>query len=154
MPHEIFVGIARNIILFRPMLREVEGRVFKDADQVAEAFDSGSPFAWFVRVIEIREVAASQSAVGINQRLNDLRVDLVADVILAFQGDHIFETGPLWNDNRGLEAIVVGVLVGNVFDEQHKQDVVLVLAGIHAATQFITGRPQGGIAIRFLDGHE
>ena len=39
------------------MLREVEGRVFKDADQVAETFDSGRPFAQFVCVIEVDELS-------------------------------------------------------------------------------------------------
>ena len=57
MPHKVFVGIAKNIVLFSPMLREVEGRVFKDADQVAETFDSGRPFAQFVCVIEVDELS-------------------------------------------------------------------------------------------------
>jgi hypothetical protein len=38
-------------------------------------------------------------------------------------------------------TVVVPVLVGDVFDEQHEQDIVLVLAGIHAAAQFITVGP-------------
>ena len=37
----------------------------------------------------------------------------------------------------------VSVLVADVLDEQHEQDVVLVLAGIHAAAQFIAAGPEG-----------
>ena len=37
---------------------------------------------------------------------------------------------------------------------QHEQDVVLVLAGIHAAAQFIAGSPQRRVEVRFLDGHD
>jgi hypothetical protein len=33
---------------------------------------------------------------------------------------------------------------------QHEQDVVLVLAGIHAAAQFIAGGPEGGVEVRFF----
>ena len=54
----------------------------------------------------------------------------------------------------GAKSVVVAVFVGDVFDEQHEQDVVLVLAGIHAAAQFIAGGPEGGVEIGFLDGHE
>jgi hypothetical protein len=60
----------------------------------------------------------------------------------------------LGDDNRGLEAIVVRVLVGDIFDEQHKQDVVLVLACIHAAAQLIARSPDRGIEIGFFDCHE
>ena len=73
--------------------------------------------------------------------------------LLPLEGDHVLEAGALWNrDGRG-EVIGVAVFVGDVFDEQHEQDVVLVLAGIHAATQFIAGSPEGGVEVGFLDGH-
>jgi len=45
------------------------------------------------------------------------------------------------------------LVLGNVFDEQHEQDVVLILAGVHAATKFIAGGPKGRIEVGFLDGH-
>ncbi len=43
----------------------------------------------------------------------------------------------------GAKCVVVTVLVRDVLDEQHEQDVVLVLAGIHAATQLHRKSPQG-----------
>ena len=39
---------------------------------------------------------------------------------------------PLGDRNSWGEVIGVAPLVGDVFDEQHEQDIVLVLAGIHA----------------------
>ncbi len=53
----------------------------------------------------------------------------------------------------GAKSSRVAVLVGDVFDEQHEQDVVLVLAGIHAAAQLIAGGPEGGVEVGFLDCH-
>jgi hypothetical protein len=56
--------------------------------------------------------------------------------------------------HRRREVVAVAVLVGDVLDEQHEEDIVLVLAGIHAAAQFVAGGPEGGIEVGFLDGHE
>ena len=53
----------------------------------------------------------------------------------------------------GAKSSAVAVFVGDVLDEQHEQDVVLVLAGIHAAAQFIAGGPERGVEVGFLDGH-
>jgi hypothetical protein len=52
------------------------------------------------------------------------------------------------------EVVAVAVLVADGFDEQHEQDVVLVLAGIHAATQFVATGPEGGVEVGFLQRHE
>jgi hypothetical protein len=42
----------------------------------------------------------------------------------------------------------------DVFDEEQDEDVVLVLRGVHAASQLIAGRPEGGVKFGFFDGHE
>src|SRR5207245_2642430 len=55
-------------------------------------------------------------------------------------------------DRRG-EVAAVPVLVGDVLDKQHEQDVVLVLAGIHAAPQLVAALPEGAIQFALLDGH-
>ena len=109
--------------------------------------------AELVRVVEVRKVAAGEAGVGVDQRLDDLRVDLVADVAVALEGDHVLEARALRDDDRRREVVGVAVFVGDVFDEQHEQDVVLVLAGIHAAAQFIARGPEGGVEVGFLDGH-
>ena len=46
-----------------------------------------------------------------------------------------------------------GVFVADVLDEQQDEDVVLVLAGIHAAAQFVAAGPEGGVEFGFLEGH-
>ncbi len=55
--------------------------------------------------------------------------------------NHVLEAGPGRDDHRRCEVVGIGVLVADVFDEQHEQDVVLVLAGIHAAAQFVAAGP-------------
>lgn len=40
------------------------------------------------------------------------------------------------------------MIVGNVLDEQQEQDIVFVLAGIHAAPKFVAGGPEGGVEVR------
>ena len=104
-------------------------------------------------VVEVGKVAAGEAGIGVDERLDDLRVDLVADVAVALEGDHVLEAGALRDRDRRGEIIRVAVFVGDVFDEQHEQDVVLVLAGIHAAAQFIAGGPEGGVEVGFLDCH-
>src|SRR5206468_3859389 len=99
----------------------------------------------FVRVVEIREVAARQTGVRVDERLNELGVDQVADVAVALERYHVLETCALRDDDWWLESVVVSVFVGYVFDEQHEEDVVLVLAGIHAAAQFIARGPKRGV---------
>ena len=37
---------------------------------------------------------------------------------------------------------IAGVLVADILDEEQDQDVVLVLAGIHAAAEFVAARPE------------
>ena len=34
-----------------------------------------------------------------------------------------------------------------IFDEEHEEDVVLVLAGVHAAAQLVTRCPEGGVDV-------
>src|SRR5207302_600918 len=52
------------------------------------------------------------------------------------------------------EVVAVPVLVGDVLDEQHKLDVVLVLAGVHAAAELVAGCPERRVEVRFPDGHD
>ena len=125
----------------------------EDADQVGQALDHRLALAELVGVVEVGEVAAGEPGVGVDQRLDDLRVDLVADVALALERDHVLEARALRDGDRRGEVVAVAVLVGDVLDEQHEQDVVLVLAGIHAAAQLVAGGPEGGVEVGFLDGH-
>ncbi len=75
----------------------------------------------------------------------DLLVDLVADVTLALERDHILEARARRDDDRRGEVVAASVLVGHVLDEQHEQDIVLILVGVHAAPQFIAGSPERAV---------
>ena len=74
------------------------------------------------------------------QAADDL-VEPVADLLVAACRDHVGEAAA----GRHLDQRIApaGVLVGDVFDEQQDQHVVLVLAGVHAATEFVAGFPEG-----------
>jgi hypothetical protein len=122
-------------------------------DEIPETLDLGRAVAEFVRVVEVRKVAAGKAGVRVDKRLDDLGVDLVADVAVSFERNHVLEASTRGNVNGRSEVVRVSVFIGDVFDEQHEQDVVLVLAGIHAATQFIARRPESGVEFRFFNGH-
>jgi prepilin-type processing-associated H-X9-DG protein len=66
---------------------------------------------------------------------------------------HVLEPGPGRYRDRRSEAVRIAIFVGNIFDKQHEQDVVLILAGIHPAAQLIAGGPKGGVEVGFFDGH-
>ena len=90
----------------------------------------------------------SDMLVGVSQRRDDFLVDLVADVGLALERDHVLEAGALGNRDRRVRY--VGVFVADVFDEQHHKHVILVLAGIHAAAQFVAAGPERRVEFGFL----
>ncbi len=151
--HEELIRIAQDVVVVGAVLREVQLRLLKDGNQVAQPLNHFLAFAQFVGVVEVRKVAAGQLAVGVNQRLDDLGIDLVANVALALQVDHVLEAGPFGDDHRRGKVVAVGVFIAHVFDEQHEQHIVFVLAGIHAPAQCVARGPEGGIQVGFFDGH-
>ena len=89
-------------------------------------------------VVEVRHVG---QLVGGSQRREDLLIDLVADIALALERHHVGKTraGRYGDRRKGL----TGVFVADVFDEKKHQHVVLVLASVHAAAQFVAALPEG-----------
>jgi len=90
----------------------------------------------------------SESLLALASGADDLLVDLIADIALAFQRDHVIEAGPVWDRDRSERD--ARVFIAYVFHEQQHQDIILVLAGIHAAAQLVATRPEGGVEFRFL----
>ena len=76
------------------------------------------------------------------------KVDLVADLLVALQGEHVLEATTFRHFNQRIG--LTGVFVGDIFDEQQNQHIVLVLRGVHAAAQFVTAFPEGVIGSDFL----
>ena len=97
----------------------------------------------------MRSVLAAPSS-SCCQAADDL-VEPVADLLVAARRDHVGEAAA----GRHLDQRIApaGVVVGDLFDEQQDLHVVLVLAGVHAAAQFVTGLPQGGVELGFLQEH-
>ena len=93
VPHQIFVGIAEDVVVLGAVLREIEGGIFENGDEVAELLDLVRSVAEFVGVVEVGEVATGEAGVGVDEWLDDLGVDLVSDVRFAFEGDHVLEAG-------------------------------------------------------------
>jgi hypothetical protein len=148
VPHEVFVGITQNVVALGAVLREIKRRVLKDGDEVGEPVHHLLAAAELGGVVEVREIG---ELVGVGQRGDDPLVDLVADVALPLEGDHVLEAGTLGDrDRREGHA---GVFVADVFDEQQDQHVVLVLAGIHAASEFIATGPKGAVEFGLFEGH-
>jgi hypothetical protein len=82
--HQVFVGIAQNIVALGAVLGKVEAGVLKDCNQVGQPVHHLFARAELGGVVEIRHI---RKLVGVGQRGDDLLVDLVADVALALEGD-------------------------------------------------------------------
>ena len=150
--HQILVGVAEQVVAVGAVLREIEGGILEDGDQVGEALDHLLATAELVGVVEVGEVGLGELRVGLGERAEDVLVDLVADVGLALECDHVGEAGPRRNDDG--RVFFPGVFVADVFDEEQDEHVVLVLAGIHAPAQLVAGLPERGVKFGFFEGHE
>ena len=137
VPHQVFVRVTQDVVALGPVRGEVERRVLEDGDEVGEPVDLLLAVAELAAVVKVGEVG---QLVGAGQRGKDLLVDLVADVARALEGDHVLEARALGDCDRRVRP--AGVLVADVLDEEQDQDVVLVLAGIHAAAQLVAALPE------------
>ena len=150
--HEEFVGVAQEVIALGAVGAEVERLIVEDGDEVGEAVHHLLALAEFVGVVEVGRLVGHEEieVVGLGQGADDL-VDLVADFLVALEPGHVGEAAAFGNlDNR---VGLAGVLVGDVLHEEQREDVVLVLRGVHAAAQFVATGPEGGVEFGFLEGH-
>jgi hypothetical protein len=46
-----------------------------------------------------------------------------------------------------------GIFVADILDEKQDQDIVLILAGVHAAAKFVAACPERRVEFGFLKGH-
>jgi hypothetical protein len=148
VPHEILVGVAEKVVAIGAVLGEIEGGVLEDGDEVGEALHHFLAATELVRVVEVRHVG---QVIRLPERAENLLVDLVADVGLALERDHVGKARARRNRDRSVR--LAGEFVADVFHEQQDEDVILVLAGIHAAAQFVAAGPEGGVQFGLLEGH-
>jgi hypothetical protein len=123
VPHAVFVGVAQDVVVVATVLREIQLWLLEDGNAVGKALYLGR--AEFVRVVKVREVATGQARICIDEGLDHLG-DLITNVEVALNGDPVLEAGSLRDRDRRSEIIGFAVFVGDVFDEQHEQDVVLI----------------------------
>ena len=76
VPHEIFVGVAEQIVAIGTVPGKIEGWVFKDGDEVGQAFHHLLTAAELVRVIKVRHIG---EVISQGERTEYLLVDIVAD---------------------------------------------------------------------------
>ena len=135
--HQVLIGIAKNIVAISAVLGEVEGFILKNRDQIGEPLNLLLIVTELGGVVKVRHIG---ELVGLSKRGDDLLVDLVADVALTLEGDHILEAGTGRDHNR--REGQARILIADVLDEQQDKDVILVLAGVHTAAQLVTTRPE------------
>jgi hypothetical protein len=122
VPHEVLVGVPQQIVALRPVGPEVQP--IEDGHQLGEAVLHLLAAPQLVLVVEIGLVDDPLEVVGLGQAADDL-VDLVADLLVALEADHIGEAAALGHFDEGIGP--ARVLVRDVLHEQQRQDVVLVL---------------------------
>lgn len=150
IPHEVFVGVAENIVPIGPVAGKVEGLVFENGDEPREAVHHLPSAAELVFIGEVGEFG--EHGIRLLQGSDDPLIDLVPDIGLALEGDHVGKTGPLGDLDRG-EGFA-RILVAGILDKEHDQHVILVLARIHASAQLVATGPEVGIKSRFFDRHK
>ena len=99
MTHEVLVGVPHDVVVVGAVLREVELGLFEDGDEIGQLLDHLLAVAELGGVVEVGVVG---KLVRLEEGLDDLLVDLVADVGLAFEGDEILETGAGRDLNGGV----------------------------------------------------
>ena len=137
MHHQILVSIAQQVVSLGAVGAEVE--TVEYGHQLGEPVLHLLAPTEFALVVEVGLIDDALEVVGLGEPADD-HVDLVADLLVALQLHHVGETagGGHFDERVG----VAGVLVRDIFHEQQRQDVVLVLRGVHATAQFVTALPK------------
>lgn len=111
--HQVFVGIAEQIVIACAIFGEVEFFVFKDGDQVREAIHHLFARSEFVVVVEVGHPC---KIVCFCERFDHFFVDLVADILCSLEFYHVLKRRACRDRDRSVG--VVCVLVADVFDEE------------------------------------
>ena len=137
VPHQVFVGIAEQVVALSLVCAEVE--TVENRHQLREAVLHLFSRAELALVVEVGLIDDALEVVCLSQPADD-RVDLVTNFLVAFQLHHIGETTVRghFDERTGLAS----VFVRDVLHEQQRQNVVLVLGGIHAAAQLVAALPE------------
>jgi len=150
VPHEVFVGVAEQIIALGTVTAKVEGRVVENGDEVRQSIHHVFTLAQFVRVVEVRNVDHALEIIRLGQLRDDL-VHPLANFLIPLERNHVGETATLGHVEQVI--LLAGGFIRDVFHEQQDEDIILVLRGVHAAAQFIATGPEGAIKFGFFNSH-
>jgi len=144
--HQVFIRIAQQVVALGAVAAKVQP--FEDAYQPGQPVHHFLALAELFLVVEVGHIdGAFEGVVGVGQAAHQF-VDLVADLLVVLERDHVGKAAAGRHIDQRMR--VARIFVRDVFDEQQHQHVILVLAGVHAATQFIARLPQGGIEFGFF----
>jgi hypothetical protein len=139
MPHQVLIGVAQQVVAAGTVAAEVQP--LKDRDQLGQAIHHLLALAQLLFIVEVGDVdRALQAFIGIGKTADQL-VDLVADLLVVLELHHVGEAAALGNFDQCIR--VASVLIGNVFDEQQDEHVVLVLTSVHATAKLVARFPEG-----------
>ncbi len=113
VPHQVFVGVAKYVVVLGAVLREIESWVLEDGDQVGKAVDFFLAFTELYGIVEIRHIG---QFVGIRQWGDNLFIDLISDIRFALQRNHVLEARAFRDLDRRVGH--ASVFVAYVFDEE------------------------------------
>ena len=125
MPHQVFVGVAQEVVALGAIGAQIE--TFEDGDQLGEPILHLLARPELAVVVEVRLVDDPLQVVRLGEPADDL-VDPVADLLVALEPRHVGEAAAIGHFDQRIRP--AGVLVGDVLHEQQGQDVVLVLRGV------------------------
>ena len=144
------VGIPQQVVAPGPVAPEVQGRGVEDGRQVGKAVQHLLALPQLAVVVKVGHIDDALQIISLGQPPDDL-VDLVADLLIALKFHHIRK--PAARGHVQQHVLLARVLVGDIFNKQLHQDIILVLGGVHAAPQLIAAFPQGAVQFRFFQGH-
>jgi len=148
--HQVFVGIAQNVVAARLVVAKVEFRAFKDRHEAGQGIDHVLAVTELGIIEELCVVDDACQVVRFGE-FRDGLVHLFANVLVVLERDEVIKT-------TACQDVDIGVflpleLVGHVLHKKERQNVVLVLASVHAAAQFVTRFPERRVEFVLLDSH-
>ena len=138
VPHQVFVGVSKYVVALCAVTAEIQFRLFKYSNQVAQPVNLLFALTHLFIIVKVGNGDNTGQVIGFGKFPDNL-IDFVANVGLPFQLHHVFETAAFGNINQ------CAAFVGYVFHKQQNQYIVLVLACIHAASQFVAACPKGAV---------
>ena len=138
--HQIFVCVAENVIAAGFIVFEIEFRTLKDGDQSSEFIHHFLTLAQLRFIIKMRIVDhATKVIIARICKLGNHLIHLFADVFVAFQSNKIIKATAIRNCDIGIFYALE--FIGYILDKQKRQNIILILRGVHAASEFIATCP-------------